>query len=136
VTRINGWVELIEVSSLTDGAGPATAQMQDFLTSMSRAMGFDAEIIRHLGEMLKHAGLQSVETQLIPLPVGNWGGRVGQMMKQDLLGGVNALRDRYCARAGIAGEEFDRVMSEMAQEWEVSHPTCTFRATYGKRASA
>lgn len=135
VTRLNGWVELIEASSLTDGAGPATARMQHFFVTVGQSMGFDMDILHHLGEMLKHEGLQSVETHLIPIPVGDWGGRVGQMIKRDLLGAVNALRGRYCAQAGIAGEEFDQLVREMTQEWETYRPTCTFCATYGKRVS-
>lgn len=136
VTRLNGWLELVETGSLTDGAGPATARMQDFLETTSKTMGFDGAIIRHLGEMLKHEGLQNVETQPIPIPVGTWGGRVGQMMKHDLLGGVNALRGRYCAQAGVPGEEFDQIMRDMGQEWETYRPTITFYAAYGKRVSA
>jgi SAM-dependent methyltransferase len=136
VTRAGGWLELVEVSSLTDGAGPATARMQDFLETTSKTMGFDGSIIRNLGEMLKQEGVQGVETQPIPLPIGEWAGRVGAMMKQDLLGAVNALRGRYCAQAGISGEAFDQLVRDMGQEWEMYRPTCTFCATYGKRVSA
>ncbi|HEU5382873.1 MAG TPA: methyltransferase domain-containing protein [Ktedonobacteraceae bacterium] len=136
VTRINGWGELVEVGSFTDGAGPATARMQQFLVTVSRTMGFDGEMVSRLGEMLQRAGLQSVETQPIPIPVGEWAGRVGQMMKHDLLGAANALRGRYCAQAGIAGEEFEQLVREMALEWEVHRPTCPFYAVYGKRVSA
>lgn len=133
VTRSNGWVELVETGSLTDGAGPATARMQDFLVTVSKTMGFDGAIIRHLGDMLKQEGLQNVEMQPIPIPVGDWAGRVGQMMKRDLLGAANALKGRYCAQAGMADEEFDLLTQEMAQEWEVYRPVCTFYAAYGKR---
>jgi SAM-dependent methyltransferase len=136
VTRVNGWLELVETGSLTDGAGPATARMQELLVTVSQTMGFDGEIVRHLGDLLRQEGLQRVETQQIPIPVGEWAGRVGQMMKRDLLGATNALKGRYCALAGIAGEEFDQLVREMAQEWEVYRPVCTFFASYGKRASA
>ncbi len=136
VTRAGGWVELVEVGSLTDGAGPATARMQHFLVAVSKSMGFDGEIVHHLGDMLQQEGLQSVETQPIPIPVGEWAGRVGHMMKHDLLEAVNALRGRYCAQADIPGEEFDQIMRDMAQEWEAYRPTITFYAAYGKRVSA
>jgi SAM-dependent methyltransferase len=136
VTRVNGWVELVETGSLTDGAGPATARMQELLVTVSQTMGFDGEMVRHLGDLLTQEGLQRVETQQIPIPVGDWAGRVGSMMKRDLLGATNALKGRYCALAGIAGEEFDQLLREMAQEWEVYRPVCTFFASYGKRGSA
>jgi hypothetical protein len=62
---------------------------------------------------LQQEGLQSVETQPIPIPVGEWAGRVGHMMKHDLLEAVNALRGQYCAQAAIPGEEFDQIMRDM-----------------------
>jgi hypothetical protein len=74
--------------------------------------------------------------QPIPIPVGDWAGRVGHMMKDDLLAGVNALRGRYCAQAGVPGEEFDQIVRDMAQEWDTYRPTITFYAAYGKRVGA
>lgn len=135
VTRVNGWVELVEASSLAEGAGPATARMQDLLETVSRSWGFDATIIRHLGDLLLDAGLHHVEMQPIPIPVGEWAGRVGQMMKQDLLSVLSALKGRYSAQAGISEAEFDQMVQAMVQEWEVSRPACMFYAAFGKRGS-
>ncbi len=135
VTQRNGWVELVEASSLAEGAGPATARMQDLLETVSRSWGFDATIIRHLGDLLLDAGLHQVEMQPIPIPVGAWAGRVGQMMKQDLLSVVSALKGRYSIQAGISEAEFDQMMQAMAQEWEVYRPACLFYAAFGKRGS-
>ena len=136
VTRRQGWIELVEVPSLAEGAGPATARMQAILETVSKSQGFDGEVIRHLGEMLAQEGVQSIEQQRIPIPIGNWAGRVGSMMKRDLLAVVAALRNRYCPQAGITEAEFDQIVQEMAQEWEVYRPSCTFYAIYGKRGEA
>ncbi len=136
VTRAGGWVELVEVGSLTDGAGPATARVQKFLVTVSQSLGFDGQIIHRLGDLLREAGLRHVERQPIPIPVGDWAGRVGSMMKRDLLAVVNALKGRYCAQAGVPAEQFERLVNEMAQEWEVDRPTCTFCAFYGKRGTS
>src|SRR5579885_3625661 len=133
VTRPGGWIELVEASRLVEGAGPATARMQELLETVSKTRGFDGEIIRHLGDLLQQAGLQHVEMQPIPIPVGDWAGRVGQMMKRDLLSVVSALKGRYSALAGVSEAEFDQMMQAMAQEWEVSRPACLFYAAFGKR---
>jgi SAM-dependent methyltransferase len=133
VTRRHGWIELIEANSLAEGAGPATARVQELLETVSKSMGFDGEIIRHLGDLLRQEGLQSVEMQPIPIPVGDWAGRVGSMMKRDLLSVINALKGRYSVQAGVADHEFDQMVQVMAQEWEVYHPAIVFYAAYGKR---
>lgn len=72
VTRINGWIELIEIDNQMQHAGPATAQMQTFMNMVSQSMGFDGEIIRYLGDLLGQEGLQGVEMQPIPIPVDAW----------------------------------------------------------------
>lgn len=136
VTRVNGWVELIEANNLAEGAGPATARVQEFFAAVGKSLGFDGDVIPRLGEMLKEEGLQGVEMLPIPIPVGEWAGRVGSMMKHNLLAATNALRGRYCVQAGITGAEFDQMIQAMVQEWEVFHPSCTFYATYGKRGEA
>jgi len=136
VTRKNGWLELIEASSLAEGAGPATARVQEVLETVSRSLGFDGELVRHLGDLLRQEGLQNVEVQPIPIPVGEWAGRVGSMMKRDLLAVVSALKGRYSAQAGISEQEFDEMIRLMAQEWEVYRPACVFYAAYGKRGDA
>jgi SAM-dependent methyltransferase len=133
VTRVNGWVELVEANSLAEGAGPATARMQELLETVSKSWGFDGEMIRHLGDLLLDAGLQQVEMQPIPIPVGDWAGRVGQMMKQDLLSVLSALKGRYSAQAGITEAEFDQMMQAMVLEWESYRPACMFYAAFGKR---
>lgn len=135
VTRAGGWLELVEIDDQMHNAGPATARVQEFMTAVSKSLGFDGEIIRHLGDLLLQEGLQSVEMQPIPVPVGEWAGRVGQMMKYDLLAACHAIKGRYCTQASLSGVEFDLMIQAMVQEWETMHPTCTFFAAYGKRGT-
>src|SRR6185312_15936225 len=118
-THANGWVELVEIDNQMQNAGPATARMQVFMERVSKSLGFDGEIIRHLGDLLTQEGLQAVEMQTIRIPVGEWGGRVGSLMKRDLLAVTNALKGRYCKQASMGGEEFDQMVSAMAAEWEI-----------------
>jgi SAM-dependent methyltransferase len=132
VTRPNGWLELVEVDNQMQNAGPATAKVLDFMEAISKSLGFDGEVIRHLGDLLIQEGLHHVEMQPIPVPVGEWAGRVGSMMKQNVLAATNALKGRYCQQAGIDPTEFEQMVNAMAAEWEVSRSSCTFYAAYGK----
>lgn len=134
VTRPGGWVELIEIDNRMQNAGPATAKVQQFMEEISTDLGFNWEVVRNLGGRLKQEGLQHVEMQPIPIPVGDWGGRVGKMMKIDLLAATNALKGRCCSRVGITDAEFDQMVQAMAQEWETCQSSCLFYAAFGKRA--
>jgi SAM-dependent methyltransferase len=133
VTRENGWVELVEVDNQMQNAGPATAKLLEFLEAVSKSLGLEGEVIRHLGDLLLQEKLDQVKMQPIPIPVGDWAGRVGVMMKRDFLAALDALKERYCAQAGIKPAEFEQMVHAMATEWEVWHPSCTFYAAYGKR---
>lgn len=128
-----GWVELIEMDDRMTNMGPAMAQIQEFIRMVSQRMGFDGEVIRHLGDLLLQEGLQEVTVQPIAIPVGEWGGRVGSMMKQDLRLVMDAIKERYCQYGGISLDEFDQMAKAAVSEWEVYQPCCTFYAAYGKR---
>ncbi len=136
VTRLNGWIEMVEIDDQMDNAGPATAHMQELMQTVSKSLGFDGEVIRHLGDLLIQERLQGVEMQPIRIPVGEWGGRVGSMMRHNLLAATNAVKGRYCTHAGIAEAVFDQMVSAMVAEWEIYRPSCTFYAAYGKRGAA
>jgi SAM-dependent methyltransferase len=131
VTRPGGWLELVEADTQIEQAGPATTHLQGLINALVQG-----EPIRHLGEMLSQEGLQAVETQPIPLALGDWGGRVGSMLKRDVLAAVQALKGPCCQRELITPEAFERMVSAMAQEWEVYRSSCTFYAVYGKRGVA
>lgn len=133
VTRLSGWIELVEIDNQIQNAGPETIRLLTLMQQVSRDLGFDGEPIRHLGDMLANEGLQEVEMQTIPIPLGEWGGRVGSLMKQDLLKVIDAVKGKYCQHSKIAPEQFDRMVYAMAQEWEHYHSLCTFFAAYGKR---
>jgi SAM-dependent methyltransferase len=133
VTRFGGWVELLEIGDTIQNAGPATKHLLTRMTGISKELGFEMEILHHLGDLLKQAGCQTVESQDIPVPLGEWAGTTGQMMKTDVLHGYNALKDSYCPRSRTAPEVFDAMVQAAADEWEQNHASYVFHASYGRR---
>src|SRR5579883_2451259 len=91
VTRPGGWIELLEIGDTIHNAGPATNRLLTWMTDISKTLGFDVEVLHHLGDLLIEAGGQQVEVQDIPVPLGKWAGAVGQMLKIDVLHGYRAL---------------------------------------------
>lgn len=135
VTRPLGWIELLEVGVTIQHAGPATKRLLDWMTGISQSLGFDLEIVRHLGDLLTHEGCQAVEAQDIPVPLGEWAGQVGQMLKMDVLQSFHAIKDTYCPRSQTPPETFDAMVQEAAEEWELRQAAYVFHSAYGRRAT-
>jgi SAM-dependent methyltransferase len=133
VTRPGGWVELLEIGVTIQHAGPETTRLLDWMTSKSKERGFDMRFLSQLGEMLAQEGLEAIECHDIPVPLGDWAGRVGAMLKADVLSVFDALKGMYCAQANVPLEQFEALVTLVAQEWEHYHASYIFHAAYGKR---
>lgn len=133
VTRAGGWLELVETDARLQAGGPATEQMMAWLDALRAARGLRGEAVLHLGELLQQEGVSEIETQAIPLKVGAWGGRAGQMMAQDILAAVQALKEPCCAR-GIDPQTFENCAQAMAGECQQMQLFCTVYVAYGRHA--
>jgi SAM-dependent methyltransferase len=133
VTRVGGWVELLEVGDCIEYAGAATARLLSWLTTISSTLGFDMQVIRHLGALLEQASCDCIEAQDIPVPLGAWAGTAGQMLKTDVLHGYDALKESFCARSGTAPAIFEAMVQAAATEWETNQTSYLFHAAYGRR---
>ena len=132
VTRVQGWVELLEGSMIVQNGGPATARLCDWLRAMAQAQGIDLDLMTHLGELLRAAGCQTVEAQDIPVPLGAWAGRAGEMLKVDALRAFQALQPR----SALQPDAFDAMLNAVAKEWEQRRVSVIFHAAYGRREQA
>ncbi len=133
VTRPGGWIEMLEIGDTIQHAGPATKRLLNWMTSISKEIGFEMEILHHLGDLLKQSGCQDIESQDIPVPLGAWAGTIGQMLKTDVLHGYSALKDSYCPRSNTAPAVFEAMVQAAADEWEQNRASYLFHAIFGRR---
>ena len=133
VTRPGGWVELLEVGTTVKNAGRETTRLLKWMAHLSKERGFDLSLASHLGDLLTQAGLQAVEVQHIPAPLGAWAGHVGIMLKTDVVRAFEAVKGVYCAQAQIWPEQFDAWVEKAGEEWEQRHASYVFHIAYGKR---
>jgi hypothetical protein len=131
--QLAGFLSYLEIGDTIQNAGLATKQLLEWMTGISKSLGFEMEILRHLGDLLQQAGCQAIESQDIPVPLGNWAGTTGQMLKTDVLHGYNALKDSYCPRSNTNPAMFDAMVQAAAEEWEQNRASYVFRAAYGRR---
>jgi ubiquinone/menaquinone biosynthesis C-methylase UbiE len=130
VTRPQGWIELLEVGTTVQNAGAATERLLSWVRETSQARGIDMAMVTQLGDFLKHAGCQAVEAQDIPVPLGSWAGRSGEMLKLDAIRVFQAMRPRTT----MPVEQLDAMLAAAAAEWEQNRASFVFHAAYGRRA--
>ncbi len=117
VTRPGGWIELVEMGNTFHQAGPATNQFLAWWVAIGASRGIDASNMSQLGVLLKHGGLFNVRSETKIIPVGNWGGRVGTLLAQDMLAGWPSMRPLAHSLLGVPPEAFDAVIGRLAAEW-------------------
>ena len=133
ITRPGGWVELLEIGVTIQHAGSETTRLLNWMEEKSQERGFDMRLLLRLGEMLAQKGLEAIECHDIPVPLGEWAGHVGAMLKADVLSAFDALKGAYCAQANMPQEHFEAMVKLVAQEWEMNHASYVFHAAYGRR---
>jgi SAM-dependent methyltransferase len=134
VARPGGWVESVEYGGEKHG-GPAVTQLIAWGTQASALRGIDTGYSSRVGELLRAAGLQQVQTREVDIPLGAYGGRVGVMNGVDLLTAMKALASLYIAQGIASEQEVERTIA--AAQAEINSPQyrtiSPFYIAYGQR---
>lgn len=133
VTASGGFVELVESSNRYPHAGPLMQRFLAWSRSVCLQTGIQAEIVQHLDPFLRKCKLQQIVTQTLQVPLGTWGGRLGEMLATDMLSALMALRGLYTSKATVTPEEFDAVVQGLPEEWNQYHTEFCWYIAYGQK---
>ncbi len=135
VTRPGGWVESVEYGGEKNGS-PAIAQLIAWGTQASALRGIDTSYSRHVGALLRNAGLMNVQEQEIDIPLGAYGGRVGVMNSVDFLNAMKALSSLYINQGIATAQEVEQVLAAAHAETNSRHyrPASPFYIAIGQKA--
>lgn len=138
VTRPGGFIELVEVGDQMEPTGPATRRLRELWNGLAASFGLDSDgtVMRSLDGWLREAGAVDVVRNEVPLPVGDWGDRIGSLMASDM----RALFTRLCktleARLGLAAEECEGLLRTSMQECEDIRSSAIFTFVHGRKPEA
>ncbi len=121
VTRPGGWVELVESDLIIHRPGPVMQQLTAWGFDVARMRGIDPRVCANIGNFLAGAQLTNIQMYRIDLPVGNWGGRLGNMTASDMVSYNQAVKPKITERFKISSAEYDRMSLAMRREWENNH---------------
>lgn len=123
LTRPGGWVELVEAGT-SRGGGSALAAVDKWVAAVLARRNLNIHLGARLGDFLQSAGLQDITVREVPLPLGQYGGRVGVLVETDYFSAVTAMRAPVVA-LGIASEA-DYEQTVQAAREEVRKGKCIF----------
>lgn len=136
VTRPNGWIELIDTVMRDAVGSPAHQKFFTWFEKMTATRGFDLAAGEHIERRLKDVGLINMKSFRFDVPIGDWGGNIGTMMRIDVesaVAGIVAPVVQY----GIASQkEADIVVHEMSEAMQ--HTTGSiqpFYIAFGQKAA-
>jgi hypothetical protein len=123
VTQRSGWTELVEMGTRFHHAGAATQQFLAWFMAISQTRGIDASQVVQIGTFLHEAGFSQVKAKTDVIPVGMWGGRIGNLLAQDILAGWPSMRPLAHTLLGISPDQFDAVIGQLETEWNTLQTT-------------
>jgi SAM-dependent methyltransferase len=123
VAQPGGWIELAEMGNTFHHAGPATKQFLTWWIDIAASRGMDASKMSQIGVLLKQVGLSALQAETKLVPVGSWGGRLGNLLAQDMLAGWPTMRPLAQSLLGVSSETFDAVIKRLEAEWNTFHTT-------------
>jgi ubiquinone/menaquinone biosynthesis C-methylase UbiE len=135
VTRPGGWVELVEGGNEIDPRGPATQRLFELAAQLAAAYGLDwtGSVTSLLDGYLADSGAEQVEMRRVPLPIGEWGGRVGSLLASDFRSTFNGLCGTFESRFGVPIAICQELLRAMHEECEGFQTRYTFSIAVGRK---
>ncbi|CAO3573013.1 unnamed protein product [Mortierella alpina] len=116
VLKPSGYVQLVESDGLIYNPGPTTATVNALSLDTPRKKSVDPTDVQRLKPGLKRAGFAHVNSFCIALPVGDWGGLLGQLSRQNMHGLATIWLRGELGRQTL--EECEGTLAEMDKECE------------------
>jgi SAM-dependent methyltransferase len=132
VTCVGGWIELVEGGNIFHHAGPATKQFLAWWVAISATKGIDASKMSQMSQLLEQCNFSHIRTKTEIIPVGSWGGRLGNLLSQDILAGWPSMRPLAHSLLRVPPEQFDAVIGQLATEWDVYRTSYEVYFSYGQ----
>jgi SAM-dependent methyltransferase len=133
VTRPDGWIELVETT--VTARVPGAEQWTSWAQTLAKMRAIDLTAGAQVGAFLRQVGLRDVQELALEIPIGPWGGRIGQLLMVDGLAGARALEVPVVQMAHLATKaEFDGAMDQMDHDFRtVPGITQPFYVAFGRK---
>jgi ubiquinone/menaquinone biosynthesis C-methylase UbiE len=114
----DGWIEIIEPDGQFTNGGPACQQYNTWSTEGLKACGIDLDMVHRLDELMREVGLVNVTKQIFTVPIGPWGGKVGELFYEDYKILSSSVQPLFTSTLGVPKEEVERMRALLLEEFK------------------
>ncbi len=132
VTRVGGWVELLELGETLLNAGPISQELFGYSHNFLLTRGIDSRQMEKLGTWMIQMGLRHVKQHNIDIPLGAWDKHAGVLLEKDILAAFRALGPILCQSLRIAPLHYNRLLEQVPAEWKKNRVLYRFHLAYGQ----
>ncbi|CAG8599620.1 6675_t:CDS:2 [Ambispora gerdemannii] len=114
ICKPKGWVEFLESDTKFVSPSPNAEWLWTSCKFIKfwELRGMDVYIGLHLEDYLKNnGGFTNIHHDILDIPIGSWGGRLGQLVCEDLLLGLGALKVPLASLMGISVGEYETLLN-------------------------
>ncbi|RKP05574.1 S-adenosyl-L-methionine-dependent methyltransferase [Thamnocephalis sphaerospora] len=128
-----GWLEMIEINGQIHGGGPTCEKFSKILPDALRARGLSPETADILDELMRDAGLVDVCAKEYKIPIGDWGGRAGELFFKNFCTGQIALAPLYKNAYGMTLGNVEQLLSRAEEEIKQHQVYMNLRVYLGRK---
>ncbi|KAG0288903.1 hypothetical protein BGZ98_004062, partial [Dissophora globulifera] len=118
VTKPGGIVELTEMPVASNANGPELTRVLEILEQGCTAKGLDTKVAKKLDVLLRDAGMEQIRACHASIPVGAWGAKVGQLMRENCAGLWSSLRGLIKEMTGMNNAQYEAMVKRVFIEYE------------------
>ncbi|KAF9967791.1 hypothetical protein BGZ70_008181 [Mortierella alpina] len=135
VTKPGGWIELVEVDGFGGNNGPSTTQIWHWIERAMASRGINVNIGSQPGlkPLLQQAKVTDVKEEIFRLPTGDYGGKIGTLLKENEQAFWSAMTPMIVHGAGVNIHEYEDAMMVSALEVERYKSFHIFYVAYGQK---
>jgi len=133
VIKPGGWLQLTETGMDSELYGPNMKKIVQAVEAVTEKNGAHPYIPRDLKSYVIDAALVDVEERVISMPIGEWGGSIGSLFKEDIEKGFDGWKKHLLNILGCTYGEYDALVKAAMEECEKNQSYVNFNIVIGKK---
>ncbi|KAG0378376.1 hypothetical protein BGX24_003989 [Mortierella sp. AD032] len=133
ILKPGGFYECVESDITIQNAGPQTNVVFEHLRLSMATRNVDPSIVRSLDRLMVATGFTDVHVKEYCVPVGDWGGKVGQLWQQNMFAILETVRPHLAKAAGCSETTVQEVVQAMYKETKDYRSHQVVYAVYGRK---
>lgn len=136
VVKPGGYIEMFEMELINENSSPEFKCIEDLIELGLESTGIVPHLQRSIPSILESIpNLKDIRNETISIPVGNWGGKIGEMMSTFYIMTFNTFKLLLTTAWGITDEEYNKIGDRCSKELKLNHGRYAMSCRwYGRKA--